>query len=88
MRRGPAVPGRLRRLEAAEAARRAALDPSPPLLIVHPDDWPPAELAAYEAAARDDDVAAWTAVVARNAGCAPGPRTLVIAVRERPSGPR
>ena len=80
------VERRLGRLEAG--ARVAARDPSPPIMIVFPEDWPTAELAAYEAAGRDGDFAAWAEAVARATGTRPGPRTRVVAIRERPDGPQ
>ena len=78
------VGGRVGRLEAAARARAAALDPSPGLLVVFPDDWPPADLAAFDGG----DDPAWRDAVERNTGRRPGPRTLVIAFPERPDGPR
>ena len=82
------VQRRLSRLEAEERVRAAMRDPSPPFVIVFPDGWPAEEVAAYDAAEKAGDWAARAAVVARNTGEAPGPRTRVIAIRERPDGPQ
>jgi len=86
--RGARVGGRVGRLEAAARARSAALDPSPAVLVIYPDDWPPAELAEFEAAEAAGDAAARAAAVARATGVPAGPRTRLIAIRVRPDGPR
>ena len=78
------VRGRVGRLETAARARAAAADASPALLVVYPDDWPAGDLAAYEGG----DQGAWWSAVERNAGRRSGPRTLVVALRERPDGPQ
>lgn len=78
------VGGRVGRLEGAARARRAAADPAPGLMVVLPDDWPAAGLAAFEAG----EEAARREAVARNTGQRPGPRTKVIALRQRADGPQ
>ena len=69
------------RLEAAVTGRGDRL--GPPLLVVFPDDWPAADLAAHEAG----DAATLATVVELHAGVRPGPATAVIAFRVRPTGP-
>ncbi len=75
---------RLGRVEAAARMRAEALDPSPGILVVYPDDWPAGDLAAYEAG----DHAVQAEVVARNHGQRPGPQTQLIEIRVRRDGPQ
>ena len=77
------VRGQVGRLETAARARAAVADPAPGLMVVFPDDWPADDLAAFDGG----DDAAWADAVERNTGRRPGPRTRLIALRERPDGP-
>lgn len=79
---------RLGRVEAAARMRAEALDPSPGILVVYPDDWPAVDLAAYEAAQAAGDHAVQAEVVARNHGQRPGPQTQLIEIRVRRDGPQ
>ena len=78
--------GRLGRLEGAARARDLVVGPA--LLVVYPDGWPAADLAAWDAAWAAGDRAARLALVAKHAGQAPGSGTTVLELRERVDGRR
>ena len=75
---------RLGRVAAAARARATAHDAFSGILFVYPDEWPAADLAAYEAG----DHAVQAEVVARNHGQRPGPQTQLIEIRVRRDGPQ
>ena len=76
------------RLEEAARARRAALDPTPGLMILMPDLWSAEDQAAYWAAEARGDEGGRRDAVERAMGARPGPRTLTILVTERSDGPQ
>ena len=53
------------------------------MLLVYPDDWPAADLAAFDG----DDPEAWADAVARHTGARPGSGTRCIAIRVRRAVP-
>jgi hypothetical protein len=72
---------RISRVEHRTAAGRRTQGPA--LLIVLPDDWPPADRAALAG----NDAEARADAVARHTGERPGPSTKIIAFATRPDGP-
>ena len=74
---------RLARIEARERTRLGEARSGPAMLLVYPDDWPPADRAAFDG----DDPEARADAVARHTGVRPGSGTRYIAVRVRPDGP-
>jgi hypothetical protein len=65
-------------------ARRPEPGGGPPLLVLFPDDWPDADVAAFDGG----DPAARADAVERHAGVRPGPATCLIVLRTRPDGPQ
>ncbi len=74
---------RLAQVEAKEQARLAERVGGPAMLLVYPDAWPSEEQAAFEG----EDAEAWAAVMERQAGVRPGPRTRILAIRVDRAGP-
>jgi hypothetical protein len=74
---------RLTRIEATERVRITERLGGPAMLVVDPDDWPPAEVAAFEG----DDPHARAEVMERQVGIRPGPATQIIAIRICQDGP-
>jgi hypothetical protein len=74
---------RLARVEAREHTRLEEARSGPAMLVVWPDNWPPADLAAFDG----NDPVLRADAVARHTGARPGPGTKLFAIWVRPDGP-
>ncbi len=78
-----------RRLAALEATMAADLadPPGPPFLVLHIEDWDPADRAAYDAAAGPGAEALRAQLVTAYTGETPGPGTILVELHLVPGGP-
>ena len=77
---------RLATLEATMGAGRAD-PPGPPFLVLHIEDWDPADRAAYDAAAGPGAEALRAQLVPAYTGETPGPGTILVELHLVPGGP-